>query len=130
MPRGTRILLVENNPALGTDLKALLAREGYVVSIASDGRKALTHLANGPFDIIIFDFEIPDLKGDMLREVLRSRPSTKRLPIIVISSATPPSVDGDIAYGFLKKPIVIDELISNIERLMTRYAISRQRAPD
>jgi two-component system response regulator CpxR len=130
MPKGTRILLVEDNPALGADLKALLTREGYVVRIAADGRTALTHLANRSCDIIIFDLEMPDLKGDMLREILRSRPSNMRLPMIAFSSGTPPSVDGDIAYGFLKKPIIINELIANIERLMTRYAISRQRAPD
>jgi len=130
MPKGTRILLVEENPRLGIDLKALLTREGYIVSTATEGRKALTHLANGTFDIIVCDFEIADLKGDTLRETLRSRPSTTRLPMILIGSGTPPSGDGDIAYRFLKKPIVINELISNIERLMTRYAISRQRAPD
>jgi two-component system response regulator MprA len=130
MPKGTRILLVEDNPALRADLKALLGREGYAVTTAADGRKALTHLANNQTDILVFDFEMPDLRGDILRGILRSHPSTVNLPLIAISSNTSPKIDDDIAYGFLKKPIVINDLISNIERLMTRYAIGRQRAPD
>ena len=120
MPKGTRILLIEDNPALRFDLKALLTREGYVLSTATDGRKGLIHLANGLVDLVIFDSETADLTGDMLRDILRSRPSTVHLPLIVISTSTPASVDGDSAYGFLKKPVVINELISSIERLMTR----------
>lgn len=130
MPKGARILVVEDNAALRSDLKAILELEGYNVSTAKDGRDALTRLTLGLVDVIISDFEMPNMKGDMLRELLRSHPSTLRLPFIMLSSGTPPSVDGDIAYAVMKKPIVINELISSIEKLMTRHAISRQRAPD
>ena len=130
MPKGTRILLVEGKPALRIDLKALLTQAGYAVIAASDGREALTHPSAGLVDIVIFDRDMLDMKGDILRELLRSRPSTMQLPFILISSSTPPSIDSDIAYEFLKKPIVINELISNIEKLMARHAVSRQRAPE
>lgn len=130
MPKGARILVVEDNAALRSDLKAILELEAYNVSTAKDGRDALTRLTLGLVDVIISDFEMPNMKGDMLRELLRSHPSTLRLPFIMLSSGTPPSVDGDIAYAVMKKPIVINELISSIEKLMTRHAISRQRAPD
>lgn len=130
MPSGTRILFVEGNNALGMDLKALLTREGYIVCLTANGRKALPHLADRSIDIIIFDSDMQDMRNDMLREILRSRPPTQRLPVIEIGSGTPPSDAGDIAYEFLKKPIVINELITNIERLMIRYAISRQHASD
>lgn len=130
MPKGTRILVVEDNPALRSDLKAILEFEGYRVGIAKDGHDALTRLMLGLVDVIISDLEMPNMKGAMLRELLRSHLSTLRLPFIMISSGTPPSIDGDIAYAVLKKTIVINELISNIEKLMTWQNISRQRAPD
>jgi CheY-like chemotaxis protein len=130
MPKGARILVVEDNAALRSDLTAILELEGYNVSAAKDGRDALTRLTLGLVDVIISDLEMPNMKGDMLRELLRSHPSTLRLPFIMISSGPPPSIDGDIAYAVMKKPIVINELISNIEKLMTRHAISRHRAPD
>ena len=130
MLRNARILVVQANSILLSDLKELLERESYQIATAANGREALTRLASGLVDLVISDFEMPSMKGDMLRELLRSHPSTLRLPFILLSSGTPPSVDGDIAYGFLKKPVVIDELISSIEKLMARQAVSGQRAPD
>lgn len=130
MPKGTRILVPEDNAALRSDLRVILELEGYNVSTAKDGRDALARLTLGMVDVVISDFEMPNMKGDMLRELLRSNPSTLRLPFIMISSGTPPSINGDVAYVVLKKPIAIDELISKIETLTSRPAISRQRAPD
>jgi CheY-like chemotaxis protein len=131
MPKGARVLVVDNSPALRSDLTALLRLQGYEVSAAADGRDALTRLTTAQVDIVISDYEMPNMKGDMLRELLRSHPSTLRLPFIMISAVTPPSINDDIAYRALKKPIVISELISNIEKLlMASSAVSRQRAPD
>lgn len=124
MPQGSRILIVEDNAALRKDLKEFLELAGYRVRAAADGGEALALLAKEMADAIVSDYEMPNMNGEMLRETLRSKSSTARLPFIMISGGIPPRPHNDPAYWFLNKPISVDELITSMEQLIALHSIS------
>jgi DNA-binding response OmpR family regulator len=81
-----RILIVddvENNRLM---LQRRLEREGYSVSQATNGREALERIAQGGLDLVLLDILMPEVDGfEVLRQV-KSTPSGRDLPVIMISS--------------------------------------------
>jgi DNA-binding response OmpR family regulator len=60
------VLLVDDEPALGHVLGALLEHRGYAVSVVQSAAAAKDALANGLFDCLVVDYGLPDLRGDVL----------------------------------------------------------------
>ncbi len=59
---------------------------GFAVTEASNGRQAKAKLVKGGFDIVLCDWEMPEMTGDELLEWMRSEPSLADLPFIMITS--------------------------------------------
>jgi len=68
-----RILLVEDEEHLLEAIKLNLELEGYKVSTASDGRKALDIYKEERFDLIILDVMIPEIDGFQVAETIRCK---------------------------------------------------------
>ena len=78
-----RILLVEDNEALKTQVAADLARARYVVETAPDGTEALYLGENEPFDAIVLDLGLPGLDG--LEVLQRWRTAGIATPVIILT---------------------------------------------
>lgn len=113
-----KILIVEDNPDLRLDLRDFFDLAGYDVSIAADGREALDVLAKNPVELVISDYEMPNLSGHGLLKSLRDTEATALLPFILISGGNPPAITTDPLYRFLEKPVIIEHLLTTIEHLM------------
>jgi signal transduction histidine kinase/CheY-like chemotaxis protein len=95
--RGSRVLVVDDNP---TNRRILLAQlESWRIegSAVEDGPSALRALlsayhAGRPFDLAILDFMMPMMDGLMLTEAIRSQAMFTNLPVILLTSAAVPSV--------------------------------------
>jgi CheY-like chemotaxis protein/tRNA A-37 threonylcarbamoyl transferase component Bud32 len=89
-------------------LRRRLEREGYSVDSASNGREALTRIAQAPFDLVLLDVLMPEVDGYAVLEQLKSDPATRDIPVIMISALDDmPSVVRCIERGaedFLPKP--------------------------
>ena len=59
----TRILLVDDEPAMATALTKVLGRDGHTVDIAANGRQALARLQGRAYDLILSDLRMPELDG-------------------------------------------------------------------
>ncbi len=59
---------------------------GFAVTEASNGRQAKAKLVKGGFDIVLCDWEMPEMAGDELLEWMRSEPSLADTPFIMITS--------------------------------------------
>lgn len=119
-----RILLVEDTKALAENMSDILVNLGFDVTIASDGSEALGLLDEVKPAIIITDVLMPVMDGLELTRRVRANSGYRNVPIIILSAR---ATDGDIAAGFaagasdyLKKPCIIEDLISSIEKLSTR----------
>ncbi len=118
-PRKT-LLVVEDDAAARQGMAVLLAREGYEVALAANGREALDYLDTHPLpDLILLDMLMPYLDGwGFLDELKRKDSPTVSVPVIVITGS---NVTSEWALqhgcvGCVRKPIEVDHLLAEIRR--------------
>lgn len=121
-PTRMRILLVEDEHALGTWLAKVLERTGIVVEWVDNARMALAAARPGAHDVIVLDLGLPDRDGQELLRELRERDS--RTPALVLTARH--SVDDKVlafhggADDFLAKPFELAELEVRLHALVRR----------
>jgi chemosensory pili system protein ChpA (sensor histidine kinase/response regulator) len=64
----------------------MLTVGGFEVVTANDGAEAISRVAEGRFDVVITDLEMPRVNGYELIEDLRRRSSTRHVPVIVLTT--------------------------------------------
>ena len=112
------VLLVEDDPDSAEIMVEVLARAGYAVHLASDGREALTWLAAHRPTVIVLDLHMPGIDGLEVLNRLRADPNRADVPVIVLS-AVPRQLAavGEVA-AFLAKPCDPFEVPRIIRRLV------------
>jgi adenylate cyclase len=80
------LLVVDDNEMNRDLLSRRLARRGYSVAVAEDGRQALTMLATQPFDLVLLDIMMPDISGLDVLKSLRERHAMADLPVIMATA--------------------------------------------
>jgi two-component system, cell cycle response regulator DivK len=117
-----RILLVEDNEMNRDMLSRRLARKGYEVSIAIDGRQGLAMALRGGFDLVLMDMSLPEMDGWEATRQLRADPRTRTLPIIALTAH---AMAGDrekaLKAGcdeYDSKPVDFPRLLAKIEALL------------
>ena len=80
------VLLVEDEEPLRGVLRELLEREGFTVVEAADGVQALDEVDRSAPDVVVLDLNLPRLDGYGVLNHLRARPSTSKLPVIVLTA--------------------------------------------
>lgn len=81
------LLIVDDNEDNRYTLRRRLNREGYKnLTMASNGREALDKLKAQPFDLVLLDIMMPDMNGYEVLEQVKTAPSLRDIPIIMISS--------------------------------------------
>jgi CheY-like chemotaxis protein len=130
-----RILLAEDNAVNQTLAVRLLEKRGYVVSLAGEGRAALTALEKGSFDLVLMDIQMPGMDGFEATAAIREKEKTTgaHIPIIAMTAH---ALKGDqercIAAGmdgYVSKPIRTSELFSAIESLLGNKSPARTGEP-
>ena len=119
-----RILVVEDDEAVGRQIQGLLGRAGYDAHVEQSGEGALAFASEQTMDLVILDLVLPDMSGyDICRE-LRQRYHPWKLPVLMLTALNQPS---DKLLGFshgadayLMKPVAASELLSAVEVLLTR----------
>ena len=117
-----RLLLVEDDSALGEGIRVALKPEGYTVDWVQDGRSALHALTHERFDLAILDLGLPDMDGlDVLR---RLRERQQAVPVLVLTArdATGDRIQGLDAGAddYLIKPFEVGELTARLRALLRR----------
>lgn len=121
------ILIVEDNVEIATLLKDFLTKENYVVSVASDGYKALALYEKYGARLVLLDIMLPGIDGFNVCSKIREKSNT---PIIILSAKTEKEdkING-ITLGaddYIEKPIDIDILLAKIKGIFKRrYDISK-----
>ncbi len=117
-----RILLTEDDAALGEALRFKLTESGYAVDWVRDGTLADEALRGAIYDLLILDLGLPQLDGyDVLR---RLRKHDGRLPVLILSGRE--SADAKVhgldlgADDYLVKPFSLEELQARVRALLRR----------
>ena len=122
----SRILIVDDAPAIRAMLRTLFEEEGYTVVTAPDGYAALELLGDDPPDLIITDVKMPRLDGwQLLRRVREQHPT---LPAILISAVDPGSWRREIAVSdhtvFVRKPFDLEDVLAVVARLVGVWVLA------
>jgi len=124
VPRGKRVLLVDDHPINRRVGRLFLEPAGYQVTEAENGLEALGKLEISEFDLILLDIHMPVLDGlETLKRIRRSTgKSWSQLPIIAL---TADAMGGDRERylaagmnGYVAKPIEQRDLLAEIARLL------------
>jgi adenylate cyclase len=87
MPRGGgRILIVDDNKVNRLLLSRSVEMLGHAVVLAENGRIAMQRLADGGFDLLLLDIEMPEMDGFEVLAAIEADPELRGLPVIVTSS--------------------------------------------
>jgi type II secretory ATPase GspE/PulE/Tfp pilus assembly ATPase PilB-like protein/CheY-like chemotaxis protein len=121
--KGT-VLLVEDEEPLRRVMRDLLERDGYNVVEAVDGVQALEQTDRHNPDVILLDLNLPGMDGYGVLNHIRSRPSTARVPVIVLTAKG--DEDNEVrvlklgADDFLTKPFRARALSARLESVIHR----------
>ena len=127
------ILLVEDNPD-DVELTRLAFEEANVanpVVVATDGAEALDYLfARGKHasrdpkqlpSIVLLDLNLPKLDGREVLQAIRANPTTRELPVIVLTtSAEPFDVEASYALGvnsYIQKPVDFEQFVGAVRQV-------------
>jgi DNA-binding response OmpR family regulator len=119
-----RILLVEDDPMIGSTLKTALQQENYTVDWVQDGQagKSALDTAGDAYSLVLLDLGLPKKTGlDMLREIRRAG-NRVRVLIVTARDAVADRVAGLDAGAddYLVKPFSLDELAARMRALLRR----------
>lgn len=117
-----RLLLVEDDPALGEGIRAALKPEGYTVDWLQDGITALHALTHESFALVILDLGLPRMDGLTLLKHLRQESNPIPVLILTARDATSDRIAGLDAGAddYLIKPFDVAELKARLRALLRR----------
>jgi two-component system, OmpR family, response regulator RegX3 len=128
---GARILVVEDEESLADSVKYNLEREGYAVSVATDGRRAIERFRLDRPNLIVLDLMLPELSG---LDVCRMIRQESDVPIIMVTAK---DSEADKVTGlelgaddYVTKPFSVRELVSRVRAHLRRARMSSAEPTD
>ncbi|WP_439740885.1 response regulator transcription factor [Bacillus pseudomycoides] len=125
------ILLVEDDSSIQEMVEKYLTKEGFQITIASDGEEGVLTFLKGSFDLIILDIMMPKLDGLEVMRIIREKSA---VPILMMS-AKDTDVDKAVGLGlgaddYICKPFSMIELAARVKasiRRSTKYSATEQK---
>jgi len=120
-----RILVVDDELFVRELLLEFLSAQGYEVSLADSGEKAVELMQTQPADLVLVDLKMPGINGiEALRQIKKIAPDVRA---IIMTGY--PTIESSIealrhgAYDYVIKPFKLDDLKSSIERALREHTL-------
>ncbi len=123
------ILVIDDELGMRELLEFMLVKEGYQVSLAETGRRAIEMLQERPYDLLLCDIKLGDMTGlDVLRACREKHPETT---VIMISAyaTTETAVEAMNvgAYDYVPKPFDNEELLQTISKALALKTLEHEK---
>jgi len=117
-----RVLIVEDSETLRESLRTGLAREGFAVDVAGDGRAGLSYARNNPYDVLVLDLMLPLLDGMGVLAGLREKQDRPHVLVLTARDRIEDRVQGLDAGAddYLVKPFAFEEFLARVRALVRR----------
>jgi len=118
--KAARILIVDDEPLMRQSLEHLFTAHGHTVQSTANGRDGVVLFEEGKFDLVILDYEMPDMKGDELALMIKALAPDQ--PLIMIS-AFPETLRANLLTDVdrvIGKPFDPQELLGVVTRLLEK----------
>lgn len=129
-PAAEKLLVVDDDPLIRRSLSEVLRREGYLVLEASTGAEALRIVAANAPNLVVTDFNMPEVDGlQLLRELRARKPD---LPVILVTGYG--TVEQAVeamkagAWDYVSKPILDDEMKIAIRRALDERSLRAENS--
>ncbi len=120
-----QILIVDDNEDSCQIFTHLLTKEGYEVTLARDGKDGLQKMAQSRPDLVLLDVMLPGMNGFEVCRTIKSSPSFRAIPILIISAGIDPAIQEQSlnvgAEELLSKPIRGHDLLSKIRKYFNNH---------
>jgi Tfp pilus assembly pilus retraction ATPase PilT/ActR/RegA family two-component response regulator len=127
--RPARILVVEDEAALGDVLREMLMAEGYEVMAASNGAEALRIVYRERPDLVLSDIRMPGMDGIELLRRVRSDLSTHQTPVVLLTAVGGRETETQAlelgADDYIGKPVQQGSLLGRVRRALFRAHLMR-----
>ncbi len=126
-----KVLVVEDDAAIGIVLVGLLSQGGLEARHVSSAEVALKELASGAYDVVLTDLQMPGMDGMALLRELKRR--SEDLPVIMLTAhgSVPVAVEAmkSGAAEFMTKPFDRDEVLYTVRKALTALARTANEPP-
>ncbi len=117
-----RVLTADDSASIRQMVSFTLKNAGYEVVEAIDGKDALSKLNGDPIHMVITDLNMPNLDGISLVKNIRSNPTYKFIPIVLLTTESQESkkIEGKQAgaTGWIVKPFKPEQLVAVIKKVL------------
>jgi two-component system response regulator PilR (NtrC family) len=121
MTDAAKILIVDDERSLREFLEIFLRKEGYDISVASNGRDAIDQLERGAtFDLVLTDLMMPQVDGLGVLEAVKDRAPDTQVLMMTAFATTDTAIDAmkKGAFDYVQKPFKVDEIKVVIEKAL------------
>ena len=117
------VLVVEDDPATREVVRRALERDGWIVTEADNGRRALESLSRSVPDLIVLDLMMPEMDGFEFVTELRRSEAGRRIPVVVVTAKDITAEDrkrlnGQVRRIFSKGSFSREELTAELRRAL------------
>jgi two-component system, OmpR family, response regulator len=122
MSKQTRLLLVEDDPNLGTLLAEYLRAKGFAVELRTDGQQGWDAYAQGGYELLILDVMMPVKDGFTLAREIRAKDKTTPIVFLTAKSMKQDTIQGfeQGADDYITKPFSMEELLLRVTAVLRR----------
>ena len=122
--RKLKILVVDDDPVIRALLEDYFSAINYRVEVATGGVECLSRLEKLSPDVLVIDFQMPDMTGLELLKHIRQTTLKRSVPVILVSANSDMALlaaeGGARADAYLQKPFDLHEMRAVVERLAER----------
>ena len=118
-----KVLIVDDDPEIVELITEILSRDGrYEIKTASSGYEAGVSTQRFKPDLILLDYMLPDVNGNVVCQTIRKNPEFESIRIIIVSGVVKQEEIDQLlrsgAEGFIKKPFDVDELTDKVSAVL------------
>jgi two-component system response regulator HydG len=128
----SKILVIDDDVDMCLLLKRFLTKNGYEVTLAHNGKKALEELERSEPNLVLCDFRLEDIDGKEL--LVKIKEKYPRTPVIIVTGYSDIKVAVDVmklgAYDYVTKPLFPDEILLSIKTALQKTASQPDNAPN